>query len=279
MASYLDHIRAYAIAVLRSKHAEDAARLVAFFHDRFSGFESEGHWVPDSDECTGGEMSDHGFTLSFGTRHIHYSSYRNRWLATDVKDDEPQVTDAHHVAVSQLGTPFAFLEGLRFGVECVAAAGVAAVENRKASLTEAKINRAIERYVHYTTETREMRRRAKAPRFKKMAKELCATNFPCDGEMPNPPQQTTTLEIARAAFADTSGVYFLWNEDEIEYVGRADRIGKRLSPAHHKLRPHHRVSIVEMSAGESWVAECYYIWRFRPVLNGQVAKVSEALTT
>jgi hypothetical protein len=277
MASYLDQIHAFAVAVLRSKNQEDTASLVSFFHERFSGFESEGHWVPEADECTAVLMSDRGFTLSFGKRHIHYSSCHGRWHAAERADDEPQLTDAHHVAVSKLGAPFAFLEGLQFGIECVAAAGVAAVKNKQASVAASEMERAVERYVLWRTEAKRMERRVKSKHFQKMAKELSAATWSVGDEMPDPPEQTTTVEIARAAFAETPGIYFLWGDSEIEYVGRANRIGKRISPSHHRLQPHHRVSIIEMPASESWVAECYYIWKYRPVLNGQVAKFREAI--
>jgi hypothetical protein len=277
MPSYLEQIHAFAVAVLRSKNPEDTASLVSFFHDRFSGFESEGHWVPEADECTAVLTSDRGFTLSFGTRHIHYSSYYGRWLATEKTDDEPQLTDAHHVAVSKLGAPFAFLEGLQFGIECVAAAGVASVKHKQASVAASEMERAVERYIHWRAAANEMERRVKSKHFQKMAKERAAIVWSNGDAMPDPPSQTTTVEIARTAFAETSGVYFLWGDSEIEYVGRADRIGKRISSSHHRLQPHHRVSVIEMPAGESWVAECYYIWKYRPVLNGQVAKFREAV--
>ncbi len=71
-----------------------------------------------------------------------------------------------------------------------------------------------------------------------------------------------------AVLPDVSGVYFLWVDSTIEYVGRAVRLSDRLRlGSHHILRKEHAISWVAIDPGSLAWAESYYIGVVRPPLN------------
>jgi len=65
-----------------------------------------------------------------------------------------------------------------------------------------------------------------------------------------------------------SGIYFLWDENEIVYVGQARRLCDRLRlGGHHVMTKNHRISFVFAKPHELNWAECYYIGITKPRLN------------
>ncbi len=74
-----------------------------------------------------------------------------------------------------------------------------------------------------------------------------------------------------------SGIYFLWNNDCIEYVGQAKYLCNRLKlKSHHVLKESHMISFVVVNRKELTWAECYYIGICKPKLNfGRMASYYE----
>jgi hypothetical protein len=64
------------------------------------------------------------------------------------------------------------------------------------------------------------------------------------------------------------GIYFLWVDDVVEYVGQSIRLCDRLRLGmHHVLNERHRISVVFVDRKELTWAECYYIGALRPHRN------------
>ncbi len=275
--AYIDQLRAIAFSA-KSGHKEDACQFARLIYSRFSEFDFADHSLPSPQGCTGVRLTHFGFVLSFGNLHVNYSRHQQRWLASTFSEDSPTKSDAHHVAVERLGVPFAFLEGISFCIECFEEIGMANVKNQKLDFEQKQLDIQIKNYVAWKQNIGDIEKRAKSKYWKRMARtraEVFASLHETP-EPPIPPTDTVSLDIARRAFAGVSGVYFLWDCDEIKYVGRADCIGSRLSPSHHRAKPGHRVSVVSMSIEDSWVAENFYIWKFRPELNGPILQAARA---
>jgi hypothetical protein len=63
------------------------------------------------------------------------------------------------------------------------------------------------------------------------------------------------------------GVYFLWNDEQVEYVGRASSLKSRLSKGHHVLNDGHGVSWIELNRKEIINTEYLYIGLLKPKKN------------
>ncbi len=69
------------------------------------------------------------------------------------------------------------------------------------------------------------------------------------------------------------GLYFLWRDNVVRYVGRGDIIKNRLLN-HNKITPNDLVSYIPYDNEKYFVDESYYIWQCYPhnYLNSEVAK-------
>ena len=66
----------------------------------------------------------------------------------------------------------------------------------------------------------------------------------------------------------TSGIYFLWNGDDIEYVGQSVLLSNRLRlGSHHVLNERHKISFVYIEKKNLDFAECHYIGVTCPAFN------------
>jgi hypothetical protein len=71
-----------------------------------------------------------------------------------------------------------------------------------------------------------------------------------------------------AGLPRASGIYFLWDENEIVYVGQARKLCDRLRlGSHHVMTEHHRISFVFTKTHELNWAEGYYVGISKPRLN------------
>ena len=71
-----------------------------------------------------------------------------------------------------------------------------------------------------------------------------------------------------AGLPRVSGIYFLWDEGKVVYVGQAKKLCDRLRlGSHHILTKNHRISFLFVNQNELTWAECYYIGIARPRLN------------
>jgi hypothetical protein len=268
--AYIDELYAMACS-LEERDADSIVRLCQLLYRRVFYGDFGSHILGDPSECKKIRITNQGFTLSFEQKHVHYCRDGGRWLACEKPDERPRLDDPHHVAVERLSAPYAFLEGLAYGMECVDAVGMSEVENHKAKGKSHELDAALKKWLAWSREIESMQKRFRSKKFQSMARSRCARFFE-EYERdtpPSPPTETTTIDAAQAAFDGISGVYFLWDPvGKIDYVGRANNIGKRLA-SHHVATNDHRVSIVETSKQESHLAELFYIWKFRPPKNCQ----------
>lgn len=272
--AFIDIIAADATAVLRSGDAKMAAVLLRFFHERFGGFENGEH-APYSDECTGVRINPNGFTISFGSKHLHYADDGRgpRWKVSASEHCRMDKTSGHDKAVRRFLVPYAFLEGIKYAVECYAKsqkAGrvllVGEIEAKRRVAIDLLLA-TLDRVHELQSDARDLEESVKQPALLESCREKAAFATGDVPELAPAPASTMSIRAARASLKGVSGVYFLWDGDEIAYVGRADCISRRLG-SHHKMQPHHRVSAVPMSIPESWRHETYYIWKYDPPLNG-----------
>lgn len=273
--AYIDELYAMACS-LEERDADSIVRLCQLLYRRVFEGDFGSHRLQDPSDCRNIKIANNGFTLSFDKTHVHYSRDKSRWLASNIADDSPRLDDPHHVAVERLSAPYAFLEGLAYGIECVEAVGMGEVDNCSARGKARELDAALKNYLRWSREIEEMQKRFRSKKFRAMARARCVKSFEkCDSDLPPPPPtETTTLDAAQKAFEGISGIYFLWDSgDRVDYVGRANDIGKRLS-SHHVATNDHRVSVVETSRQESHVVELFYIWKLRPPRNCQVKKAS-----
>lgn len=283
--AYIDELAAIAANAVNSEDDALVNAVAHSFYERFSGF-AECAWIPSTEKCTAFSFDRFGFTLSFGDRKLKYNRDGKRWLVSECGDRGPDHWCAHDVAVHRFSAPFSFLEGMAFLVECLLEIGEDSVEEQKVNvrrffgrefdrLEEEKEQhkKTIKVYLDLCADIRSMEQRLKSPRITQQAKKRCVIVANDDDDVPPPPpRETMSIDVTRAAMAGVSGCYFLWDDDKIDYVGQAGCIAKRLSPSHHRLQPHHRVSVVEMPEDRSVIAESYYIWRYEPPLNGPIAE-------
>lgn len=68
-----------------------------------------------------------------------------------------------------------------------------------------------------------------------------------------------------------SGIYFLWEDGDIVYVGSSQNIRTRLA-GHPKERRSMRVSWFHCSMDSLRNTECFYIWSLSPRLNGETTQ-------
>jgi hypothetical protein len=113
-----------------------------------------------------------------------------------------------------------------------------------------------------------LRDKLENPAVQRIALSLCTSRMEALDEPPAPPLATMSFDAAATALKGKAGIYFLWGYEGIEYIGRADCIGRRLRN-HDKASPDHRVSAVITTKAESHLTELYYIWKYAPPMNSQ----------
>lgn len=89
-----------------------------------------------------------------------------------------------------------------------------------------------------------------------------------DSYYPDVPRVTVPPSPNGEGLPQRSGIYFLWDGNKVDYVGRSQDINARVTlQRHHVLRPHHRISYVVMNSAELSWAEAFYIGVLRPMKN------------
>lgn len=74
-------------------------------------------------------------------------------------------------------------------------------------------------------------------------------------------------------YKDTTGVYFLIKDNEIVYVGQSVRVYTRIS-SHEKTKDFDSVSWIRCEVESLDYLESFYIYKFRPKLNGEHAPIT-----
>jgi uncharacterized membrane protein len=85
---------------------------------------------------------------------------------------------------------------------------------------------------------------------------------------PPPPLPELAPSDMGNGLPEESGIYFLWREGVIEYVGLSIRLNQRVRlGVHHILTDKHSISYVLIDRHDLTWAECWYIGSLRPQLN------------
>jgi hypothetical protein len=82
-----------------------------------------------------------------------------------------------------------------------------------------------------------------------------------------PPEPTFIFPDESKKIPTSAGVYFLWDRKNVEYVGRAKNLRRRLTKSHHILKPGHSVSWFELNKKEIISMEYLYIGLLKPKKN------------
>lgn len=85
---------------------------------------------------------------------------------------------------------------------------------------------------------------------------------------PSPPLPELPASLLGEGLPEEPGIYFLWRNGIIEYVGKSIKLNQRVVlKTHHVLREHHTISYVVLDERDLTWAECWYIGCLRPQLN------------
>ena len=275
------------LAARRRGDVEWAATLVDAFCSRMEEYSSklpEG-WL-DSDCAEEIRLHGEGFYIKFGGLYLHCRRRQERWCVSESKHRGPSTFDSYLHFVNYTAAPFSFFEGIRFALECME--NVQHEENDRifVSLEQKRLeaNRNYEFELAKWGDIRSDYDRLKR-KVAKMQQELRAARYVTAsqnavslpvaglrammGELPKPPSETVSVPCVVQNLAGVSGVYFIWRDGEIVYIGRADCISKRFKK-HHIAEPSDHVSVIAMPENETHLAEPVYIAAYRPRLNKEV---------
>lgn len=99
------------------------------------------------------------------------------------------------------------------------------------------------------------------------AKAMAMACAPLSDRSPVPPPMLPPHADGLGLPAE-SGIYFLWRDEVVDYVGRSINLGLRLRlGSHHVLSAQHRISYLLLPRHDLTWAECYYIGIMRPKQN------------
>jgi len=93
-------------------------------------------------------------------------------------------------------------------------------------------------------------------------REIEQTTYP---EAPEPMCQVTERGDG---LPEESGVYFVFSEDIIVYVGKSEKLRSRAKLSHEHIRRGEWLSWLVMPIAEMFFAELFYIWVYQPMRNG-----------
>lgn len=173
-----------------------------------------------------------------------------------------------HQVVEALSIPFAFLEGVFTGVtiaERHAGESLNTIEQKRTDAIES-LNRAMDALSNINSQI--------ASRQKLVAADsitvVDGSMFVLDDSCPSsPPNRVSLVHDAKSALKGVCGIYFVYRDSELIYVGKAYDVGRRLS-GHHVATDSDYVSVVSMPQRDIHLAELFYIYRLRPRMNHEV---------
>jgi hypothetical protein len=275
------------LAAHRRGDLEFASKIVAAFCSRMEEYSSklpEG-WL-DSDCAEEIRLHHDGFYIKFAGLYLHCRKHQERWCVSESKHRGPSTFDSYLQFVSYTAAPFSFFEGIRFALECME--NVQHEENDRIFVSlEQKRLEAKREYEFELAKWENIRGDYgwMKEKIARMQQELLAARYvtasqnavslPVAGlqammdELPKPPSETVSVPCVVQNLAGVSGVYFIWRDGEIVYVGRADCLSKRFKN-HHIAEPPDHVSVIAMPENETHLAELVYIAAYKPRLNKEV---------
>jgi hypothetical protein len=188
--------------------------------------------------------------------------------------DQPNSTNLHckqHSVAEKLGVPLSYLEGLYDAVR-----SMEEFHGTSLSLLQEKLQSTKKDIEHQCGLLLRLENEA-ARRKQQLSKKsvlqrimLCATTE--EGTMAEPPGEAISVDNAKTVFKGMSGVYFIYRDHRIFYVGKAYDVAKRITDAKHPSEETDLINVVRMPKWKIHIAELYYIWRYRPPANGEVRK-------
>jgi hypothetical protein len=84
---------------------------------------------------------------------------------------------------------------------------------------------------------------------------------------PDIPEPTQLACLKPTGIPRSPGVYFVWRDERIIYVGRSINLCQRVTLYHEKIQQGDHVSWLEFCLPDLNFAECFYIGVARPYLN------------
>ena len=255
---------------LKRKDQKEILALIENFYSRveyvpwrasgvFSSYQSE--WKIKIDE------GDHDFILG-------YSWDKNSWTYNGSRISDARISEI-------LSVPVSYLEGFKTAIHFLSSSieGVAAKEKLIDSLKrklkkdrEDLKNR--EDMIHAGKSRRRMKafgaeasRKIAALRSELESSCLNSQSTPLD--YPDIPAQITeaTTRPLNTAMPEESGIYFVWSEGRVVYVGQSVNLRNRTVVSHDCIEKGDYLSFVLIDRDELNFAECFYISLARPERN------------
>lgn len=99
------------------------------------------------------------------------------------------------------------------------------------------------------------------------------------GDMPLVPEWRIEVPTRgdNESIPERSGIYFLFEDGAVAYVGQSINLRARISVGHHNYNRGDTCSWLEFPQEKLTYSECYYIWATRPWRNGGTPKRSGSL--
>lgn len=98
------------------------------------------------------------------------------------------------------------------------------------------------------------------------ARRLVVRETSCD--LPAIPEFRWTQAKAAEAFPCSPGIYFAMRGNQCDYIGKSVNLSQRIKN-HEFIRPDQQLTFLLFPEPEIHHAELYYIWKYKPALNGQ----------
>jgi hypothetical protein len=106
--------------------------------------------------------------------------------------------------------------------------------------------------------------RRKIAEMKRIAQHMVAFNH---HEYPPVPTQAVSATKTGEGLPDASGIYFVWSDGEVAYVGQSRCLMNRARLGHGRILPTDLISFLPFEADILDFAECHYIDRCKPARN------------
>lgn len=268
MAWIADTYRQIISAAMASGDEQQICEIAHEFYDRlFSN--------PVKEWDIGRIISDRwnwSMQLNDGTWLVRCCSTK-QWSISDRPNSTNFYCKQHSVA-EKLGVPLCYLEGIYDAVR-----SMEEFHGTSLSLLQDKLqstNKDIEHQyallVRLGNEVAKRRRQLSKNSVLELIM-LRATTEEC--AMAAPPIEAISVDNAKIVFKGMSGVYFIYRDHRIFYVGKAYDVAKRIADAKHPSQDTDLINVVRMPRWKIHIAELYYIWKYRPPANGEVRKEAE----
>jgi len=193
-----------------------------------------------------------------------------QWSISDRAEANNFNCKQHHVA-EKMGAPLAYLEGLYDGVRSLEQFHGASLATLQEKIGAAR--QAAEKECDLLVRLqRQVEQRKKQLANKRIIQDVMARATVDGCNMPDPPLEAITVDNAKDVLKGVSGIYFIYRDKRLWYVGKAYDISKRLRSSTHPSQSTDLVSVVRLPRHKIHVAELYYIWKYRPPANGEVRK-------